>query len=94
MANGDTSAVLSIPAAGSVSLQVTGTFGAAGSVTIQGSNDGVNFVGLKDQSNTLIAVTAAGIASTNQICAFYRAGVTAGDGSTALVGTFCITSPL
>lgn len=94
--NGDTTAAISAPASGSVSMQVTGTFGAAGSVALEGSNDGVNFVALfaDGTSSTVIAVTAAGIASTKQICAFYRGRATAGDGTTALTVTFCITSPL
>jgi hypothetical protein len=43
------------------SVQVTGTFGGA-TITLQGSNDGTNFVTLKDSAGTAISVTAAGMA--------------------------------
>ena len=43
------------------SVQVTGTFGGA-TITLQGSNDGTNFVTLKDSAGTAISFTAAGMA--------------------------------
>ena len=43
-------------------VQVDGTFG-TGTVTIEGSNDGVSFFGLKDPNGTAISFTAAGMAA-------------------------------
>ena len=42
------------------SIQATGTFAGA-SVTIQGSNDGVNWFGLTDETGTAIAISADGL---------------------------------
>lgn len=43
------------------SVQVTGTFGSA-TITLQASNDGTNYVTLKDSAGTAISFTAAGMA--------------------------------
>lgn len=67
------------------SFEATGTFGAAGSVQIEGSNDGVNFYKLSPA-----ALTAAGIfasLSTMEKPRFLRPNCTAGDGTTAIVVT-------
>jgi hypothetical protein len=70
-----------------VSLQVTGTFGAGGSVAMEGSNDGTNFVALRDPQGVTIAITAAGIKAVLEAVREYRPHVTAGDGTTALTVT-------
>lgn len=65
-------------------FQVTGTFGAAGSVQIEGSNDGVNWIILG------AALTAAGFFAGLGVGVrpkFIRPNVTAGDGTTALTVT-------
>jgi hypothetical protein len=41
-------------------VQVTGTFGGA-TITLQVSNDGTNYVTLKDSTGTDISLTAAGM---------------------------------
>jgi hypothetical protein len=66
-------------------FQVTGTFGVSGSVQIEGSNDGANWVKL-----TPAALTAAGLFAglgVTERPRFIRPNVTAGDGSTALTVT-------
>jgi hypothetical protein len=66
-------------------FQVTGTFGVGGSVQIEGSDDGVNWIKL-----TPAALTAAGIfapLAVNERPKWLRPNVTAGDGSTALTVT-------
>lgn len=66
-------------------FQVTGTFGAGGSVQIEGSNDGTNWVKLSPA-----ALTAAGLVAAlgvNEHPKFLRCNVTAGDGTTALTVT-------
>lgn len=67
------------------SVHASGTFGAGGSVAIQGSNDGTNWFALDDSLGTVIALTAAApIADILQNTKHVRAVVTAGDGTTAL----------
>lgn len=66
-------------------FQVSGTFGVAGSVQIEGSDDGVNFIKL-----TPAALVAAGFfapLAVNERPKFLRCNVTAGDGTTALTVT-------
>jgi hypothetical protein len=72
---------------GRLSVQVFGTFGAAGSVQIEGSNDGgTTWVILFDNRGTGAAMTftAAGLRSLNDVPALIRPNVTAGDGTTSL----------
>lgn len=67
-------------------FQVTGTFGAAGSVQMEGSNDGTNWVILPGAT----ALTSAGFfapATAGVRPKFVRPNVTAGDGTTALTVT-------
>jgi len=46
--NGDTGTPLEEPDFGDRTVQIGGTFGAGGSVTLQGSNDGTNWVAVTD----------------------------------------------
>jgi hypothetical protein len=85
MANGDTSAPIQCPDFADKTVTFTGTFGAGGSVTLQGSNDGTNYFTLKDPSSTAITKTSAGISAVLEHPLYVRAQVTAGDGTTALV---------
>jgi hypothetical protein len=85
MANGDTGAPVNFPGNADKTIQVTGTFGAAGSCTLQGSNDGVNYFALTNPTGTTIAMIVAGIQAVTEACQFVRPAVTAGDGTTALV---------
>jgi hypothetical protein len=89
MANGDTGSPLKRPDLVDRSLQVTGTFGAGGSVAVEGSNDGVNFYALSNPQGTTIAVTAAGIVQIEEATVYVRPHVTAGDGTTSLTCTMC-----
>ena len=66
-------------------VQAVGTFGAGGSVAIEGSNDGVNWFALRDSLGVVIALTAAApIKDVLENTRHLRARVTAGDGTTAL----------
>jgi hypothetical protein len=89
MLNGDTGQPLKRPDLEDRSIQVTGTFGAGGSVTLEGSNDGVNFAALTNPQGTVIAITAAGIAQITEATVSVRPRVTAGDGTTSLTCTLC-----
>jgi hypothetical protein len=68
-------------------MQVTGTFGTGGSVSLRGSNDGVNYVVLTDPQGNAITKTAAGIEVIAEGPRYILPVVTAGDGTTALVVT-------
>ena len=85
MANGDTGKPISIVDFPDRTVTFTGTFGAGGSATLEGSNDGVNFFALKDPSGAVIAKTAAGGCVVVEHPLQIRPHVTAGDGTTAIV---------
>ena len=89
VANGDT--ILSHRPEGTEgaigSVQMTGTFGAA--VTLAGSNDGTNFVTLKDISGSDISLTAAGVVDFSTAALYIKpveAGVTDVDVTVILRG--------
>lgn len=89
VANGDTiNAFQPKGALGAVgSVQMTGTFGAA--VTLAGSNDGTNFVTLKDTSGAAISMTAAGLVDFSTAAKYIKpveAGVTDVDVTVILRG--------
>ncbi len=75
------------------SVQVEGTFGAGGTVLIEGSNDGVNYRTLHDPGGTALSITSAGIVAVLEISAFVRPRVSAGDGSTAIDVTLLVRRP-
>ncbi|MDE2106110.1 MAG: hypothetical protein KGL39_53300 [Patescibacteria group bacterium] len=87
MANGDTGSPQSLPGFCDRSIAVSGTFGSGGSVALEGSNDGVNFVALTTPPGVTIALTAAGLLPCSTACLWIRPHVTAGDGTTALTVT-------
>lgn len=85
--NGDDGAGVEVCRFPSACIAVSGTFGAGGSVTMEGSLDGgVSWFALKDIANAAIAVTSAGgivLQSTSPLR--IRPRCTAGDGTTSLV---------
>lgn len=72
------------------SVHVSGTFGAGGTVTIQGTNQTdsaglpINWVPLSDPAGVALAITTAGIKTILQISRFVRPLVSGGDGTTNL----------
>jgi hypothetical protein len=66
------------------SVQVAGTFGAGGTVVIQGSNDGANWATLTDQLGNPLSFTTADIATIMEVARYIRPVVTAGDGTTSI----------
>lgn len=68
-------------------VQVTGTFGSGGSISVQGSNDGTNYAILKNAQGTAVTFTAAGIQQVVELPRYMRPIVTAGDGTTSLTAT-------
>lgn len=82
--NGDTGEPVALNEFGDRSFQALGTFGAGGSVQPQGSNDGTNYIQLRDASSTAFAHTAAGLKQILEATLYVRPSVTAGDGTTSL----------
>lgn len=59
------------------SVQFTGAFGGA-TVTLEASNDGTNFVTLKDVFGTDVSVTAAGMHEISTGALYLRPGISGG----------------
>ena len=59
------------------SVQITGTFGSA-TITLQGSNDGTNYVTLKDGGGNAISFTAAGMAEFSTAALYLKPTSTGG----------------
>ncbi len=66
------------------SVQAMGTFGAAGAVVLEGSNDGVNYATLNDVAGAAISLTTTAFARLEAVPKFMRPRITAGDGTTNL----------
>lgn len=87
LANGDDGSPLELPGANDRSVQVTGTFGAGGTIVIEGSNDGTNYKTLKDFQGVDLSFTSASLKGIAELVRYIRPRVTAGDGTTALLVT-------
>lgn len=67
------------------SVQVVGTFGAGGSVSLKGSNDGgTTWATLTDPAGNAITFTSTGLKQILHLPHRIRPEVTAGDGTTSL----------
>lgn len=75
------------------SLQVTGTFGASGTLVWEGSNDGVNFYTLNAPQGTALSFNTAAMRQVLEGALFMRPRITAGDGTTALAVTLMLRLP-
>lgn len=91
MANGDDGEPLQNPGSSDRSVQVTGTFGAGGTVVIEGSNDGTTYKTLTDPQGNALSFTAASLEAIQEVTRYVRPRVTAGDGTTSLTVTICMT---
>lgn len=87
LANGDDGTPVEKPDYTDRSAQVVGTFGAAGTVVIEGSNDGTNYATLNDAQGNPISLTAAAIKQIVELTRYVRPRVTGGDGTTSLTVT-------
>lgn len=84
LANGDSGSAVEMPGSAVRSVQFTGTFGTGGTIVLEGSNDGTNYVTLTDPQGSAISKTAAGLEAIEELTRYVRPRVTAGDGTTAL----------
>lgn len=72
-------------ASADMTVQLLGTLGVAGAVTIEGSNDGgTTWATLKSANGAALVMTALGIELIQPNPEFIRPHVTAGDGNTDL----------
>lgn len=91
MANGDTTAPMPTLGFDEGAVTVSGTFGAAGNVAVEGSFDGVTYFALPGPAGTTLAIAAAGVYVVPWLsCRFIRARATAGDGTTALIASILL----
>lgn len=82
--NGDDGSPLLIDRRTDRSVQVSGTFGAGGTLVIEGSNDGTNYYTLNDLQGTTLSFTSARLEGISEMPLYIRPRVTAGDGTTSL----------
>lgn len=82
--NGDDGAALEYGAFTDRSIQFVGTFGTGGTIVLEGSNDGTNWVSLTDPQGNAISKTSASIEAISEATRYVRPRVTAGDGTTSL----------
>jgi len=87
LANGESGVAVEFPQYADRSVQIEGTFGAAGSVQMEGSNDGTNYQLLTDPQGNDIVKTAADLEQISELTRYIRPRCTAGDGTTALAIT-------
>jgi hypothetical protein len=74
-------------------VQITGTLGVGGTITIEGSNDGTNWVALTDPQGNAVTKTALGIETIEEAPRYTRPHVTGGDVNTSLVVTLWCRRP-
>jgi hypothetical protein len=82
--NGDTGAPIEMAGHTIKCAQLKGTFGAGGTIVMQGSNDGVTYVTLTDPQGNSVSKTAEAIEQIQETTRYIRPSVTAGDGTTDL----------
>lgn len=90
LANGDTGAKVQFASHPDKTVHILGTFGSGGTVSLQGSNDGTNWVILTDPLGNAITLTAEGLKVVMENPLYIRPIVSAGDGTTDL--TVILTS--
>ena len=88
--NGDDGTPVELAQWADRSVQVTGTFGAGGSVRIEGSNDGTSYAPLTDPQGNDIDIASAKIEALSELVRYVRPRVTAGDGTTSLTVTLLV----
>lgn len=84
MQNGDVGDAIPFSQYTDKSIQVAGTFGAGGVVTIEGSNDGDNWATLTDPQGNDLNIATAKIELVCEATLLVRPRVASGDGTTSL----------
>lgn len=88
----DTPLLAEVPGGRDVSVQIAGTFGGA-TVVLNGSNDGVNFVGSKDLDAAAISKAAAALVGVREKTRYYKPTVSGGTGQSLTVTLFVEGKP-
>ena len=83
--NGDTSEEIDVSRFPERTIQVEGNFGSGGSLTVEGSNDNINWRTLTDDFGNDLTFTAEDIKNVRQSTKYIRFDVTAGDTTTSLI---------
>lgn len=88
----DVGSVIAWPEYWGRTIQVLGTFGAGGTLLVEGSNDGgTTWATLDDGFGDPLSITAAGIYTITAVTELTRVRVSAGDGTTDLdVHILCV----
>jgi hypothetical protein len=94
LANGDSGSPYAMPGYADRSVQIQGTFGAGGTVIIEGTIDGTNYIVLTDPQGNAISKTAAAIETISEIVRFIRPRVSAGDGTTSITVSLIARKPV
>jgi len=84
LANGDVGVTADYPRWADRNIQIFGTFGAGGSIKVEGSNDNSNWATLTDMGGATLVFTSAGVRMIQENVMWVRPSVTAGDGTTSL----------
>jgi len=84
LANGDTGRPVRVSHMADKTVTVEGTFGAGGSISIEGSMDAITWAVLTDPQGNEITLTTEGVEAITENTRFVRPNVTAGDGTTDL----------
>lgn len=71
-------------------VQLTGTWGAGGTVVIEGSNNGTTWITLNSAQGTAASFTADALKQIVEVPRYARARVTAGDGTTSITASFVL----
>jgi hypothetical protein len=85
--NADTPMPVTYPGYGSKSFQAEGTFGGT-TVSIQGSNDGVNYHNLTDPTETTISLTSGGLREVLEHTLYLQPALSGGSGSSITATLF------
>lgn len=82
MVSGDVGAPVELPVFSDRTVQVNGTLGAGGSIVVEGSIDGVEYLTLNDPQGLPLEITTKKVETIMEIVKFIRPRVAAGDGTT------------
>lgn len=93
---GETCEPVAFVGASDRTVQVLGTFGAGGSVSIEGSLQPVpsTYATLTDPQGNALTFTSAKLESISELVSFVRPNITGGDGTTALTVHLLMRSTL
>jgi hypothetical protein len=88
-ASGDVGTAIGHPQYSYRTYIVTGDFASAGAVTLEGSNDGTNWVALTNRQGTAMTFTAAGMNTSQDMPVYARPRMTAGTSTGITIVAAC-----